>query len=237
MSGPLQSTLRNNLLSRLPDDDYASLSDHLKPCDLAQAEVLAEPDEALPFVTFPETGVVSIVVLGPDGQSAEAGIVGREGYVAPFVMLGTDRSPNRIEVQVPGRGFRLETARFVELAWQREALRTAMLRYAQALAVQTSFTAMSNASQPVDERLARWILMCHDRCDSDDIALTHRIMAVMLSVRRASVTVALQTLEGTGVVRSERGYVTVTARARLEEFADGSYGPAEAEYARLLGHL
>ena len=114
-------------------------------------------------------------------------------------------------MQVAGHGHRIDTARFVDMVGQREGLRTIALRFAQALAIQTSYTAMTNASRPVDERLARWLLMCHDRSDSVEIALTHRFMAVMLCVRRASVTVALQTLESSGLIHAERGYVTVTS--------------------------
>ena len=231
----LQSDIQNGVLSRLSRDDFSALAENLQPCDLVRGEVLVQPNEVPRYVFFPEAGVVSVVAISPEGESAEAGIIGREGYAVPFVVLGTDRSPNRIEVQVAGHGHRIDTARFVDMVGQREGLRTIALRFAQALAIQTSYTAMTNASRPVDERLARWILMCHDRSDSVEIALTHRFMAVMLCVRRASVTGALQTLESSGLIHAERGYVTVTSRSRLEEFAADAYGQAEAEYVRLMG--
>ena len=231
----LQSDLRNGVLSRLYPDDFAAIADHLVPCDLTRGDALAQPNEALRHVLFPETGVISIVVISPEGQNAEGGIIGREGYVAPFVVLGTDRSPHKIEVQVAGHAHRIDTARFVETVWQRQGLRQLAFRFVQAFAIQVSYTVMSNASQPVDERLARWLLMCHDRCESAEIALTHRYMSIMLCVRRASVTVALQTLESNGLIHAERGYVTVTSRPRLEEFAADAYGQAEAEYERLMG--
>lgn len=230
----LQSDLRNGVLSRLSAEDFVALAGHLQPHDLVRGDVLAYPDQALDHVVFPETGVVSVVVISSEGQHAEGGVIGREGYAAPLLVLGTDRSPNRIEVQVAGYGHRVEADRFMEAVQQRAGLRTLALRFAQAMAIQTSFTAMSNASQSVDERLARWILMCHDRCDSDEIALTHRFMSVMLCVRRASVTVALQSLEANGLIRAERGYVTVTARSRLEDYASDAYGQAEAECLRLM---
>lgn len=230
----LQSNLSNSFLSSLSCDDFSAIKDHLEPCHLPLGNVLAQPNEAIRCVTFPESGVISIVVVSPAGQNAEGGIIGREGYIAPFVVLGTDRSPNKIEVQVAGHGHRIDITRFVEMVREREGLRVAALRFAQALAIQASYTVMSNALQSVDKRLARWLLMCHDRCDSAEIALTHRFMAVMLCVRRASVTVALQTLESNGLIRAERGYVTITSRSRLEGFAADAYGQAEAEYARLM---
>lgn len=112
-----------------------------------------------------------------------------------------------------------------------------MARFAQALSVQVSFTALSNAVHSIDERLARWILLCDDRIASGELAMTHEYMAVMLAVRRPSVTTAIHVLEGNGLIRAERGLITVRNRAMLEEFAGDAYGTAEREYERLLGPL
>ena len=116
-------------------------------------------------------------------------------------------------------------------------LRTTLLRYAQALSVQVSFTALSNAVHQIDERLARWILVCDDRIASGELALTHQYLSVMLAVRRPSVTTALHVLEGNGLIRAARGLITIRDRAGLEDFAGDAYGKAEREYERLLGPL
>ena len=109
------------------------------------------------------------------------------------------------------------------------------MRFVQALNVQAASTAAANAHFDLPERLARWLLMCHDRVSSDQLELTHEFMAMMLAVRRSSVTVTLHTLEGTRAIRGTRGSVTVLDRARLEEIAGSSYGEPEDEYRRLLG--
>lgn len=103
--------------------------------------------------------------------------------------------------------------------------------------MQTSYTALSNAVHPVDERLARWLLMCHDRVDGDELALTHEFLSLMLAVRRPSVTTALHVLEGNRFITAERGYITIRDRRRLEEFAGDAYGRPEAEYKRLIGPM
>ena len=118
-----------------------------------------------------------------------------------------------------------------------QALHEMLLRFAYVTTVQASFTLLSNAVHQVDERLARWLLMCHDRLESDDIRLTHEFMSLMLAVRRPSVTNALHTLEGNGFIELTRGYVFIRNRRALEEFAGDAYGKPEAEYNRLLGSL
>ena len=116
-------------------------------------------------------------------------------------------------------------------------LRNLLLRYAQAFSVQTSFTALSNAVHPIEERLARWLLMCHDRVEGNEVPLTHEFLSLMLAVRRPTVTTALHVLEGNRFITAERGLITIRDRPRLEEFAGNSYGRAETEYERLIGRI
>lgn len=151
--------------------------------------------------------------------------------------MGVDRTPYRCIVQVPGAGYRVPVQALEATMDALPALRETFLRFAHVLAMQTSYTALSNAVHPVDERLARWLLMCHDRSDGDAIPLTHEFMSVMLAVRRPSVTTSLHVLEGNRFIRSERGMVMIVDRRGLEEFAGDAYGAPEAEYARLIGPL
>jgi CRP-like cAMP-binding protein len=109
-----------------------------------------------------------------------------------------------------------------------------LLRYAHALNVQTSATAFANANHTLEMRLARWLLMCHDRIDGYDIEITHDFLAMMLGVRRPGVTTTLHVLEGNQLIRATRGMVTIRDRKRLEELADDAYGLPEREYARLM---
>ena len=116
-------------------------------------------------------------------------------------------------------------------------MRRLISRYAQTLFVQTAYTALSNATHRVDERLARWILMVHDRTVGNRLLLTHDFLAAVLNVRRPSVTTALHILEGRRFITAERGQVTIRDRAALEAFAGDAYGVPEREFARLIGSM
>jgi CRP-like cAMP-binding protein len=232
-----QSHLQNRLLSRLSGDDFALLAAELNPFDCPRAMLISAPGEQIPYLLFPETGAVSIVVTTPEGQIVEAGLVGREGFVNASILLGTDRTPYRVEVQIAGWGHRIDVPNFLEAVTNSETLRLTFMRFAHTLNVQTAYTAASNALHPIEVRLARWLLMCHDRSAGNELYLTHKFMAVMLAVRRASVTIALHILEGKKLIRGERGHVVVVNRAALESFVGDAYGGSEAEYRRLLGPL
>jgi CRP-like cAMP-binding protein len=230
---PQQSSVRNGLLAALAPDDFGALQPWLEPMDLKLRDTLVEPHKPIEHVYFMERGITSIINNSRDGK-VEIGIIGREGMVGVPILLGTDRTPHEFFVQIEGSGLRMEARRLAELADQSVTLRRALLRFAQAISVQTSQTAFGNASNSVESRLARWLLMCHDRIDGDDIPLTHEFIAMMLGVRRAGVTVTTHILEGNGLIRARRGTITVLDRERLEELADDAYGVPEAEYKRLM---
>jgi CRP-like cAMP-binding protein len=217
--------------------DFALLASELKPVNLPKGFVLTEANQVVEKVYFPETSIGSVVATSPDGLECEAGLIGREGLLPFSVLLGSDASPHRIIIQVPNGGHSIGRLRFLDAFQASVTLRSLCLCFVQVMAVQCAFTALSNAVHPVDERLARWLLMCHDRTPSDDIPLTHEFMSLMLAVRRPSVTTSLHVLEGNGFIRSERGHITILNRKALEEFAGDAYGRPEAEYRRLIGPI
>jgi CRP-like cAMP-binding protein len=233
MPAPHQSFIRNQLLAAMPREDFAALQPRLEPVQLELRQVLIEPDQPIEHVCFPESGYSSIVTNG-GGSRIELGLIGREGMVGVPVALGVRRTPFEFFMQHAGHGLRMATPHLEEAIDERPSLHRFLLRYAQALNVQTSGTAFANANHTLEMRLARWLLMCHDRVDGDDIAITHEFMSMMLGVRRAGVTTALHILEGNQLIRSTRGVVTIRDRAKLEELADDAYGLPEAEYARLM---
>lgn len=237
MPGLIQANCRNRLLVLMSAQDFALLDPDLHAVELPKGLVLTEPDQVIEHIFFPEDSISSVIATSPEGLECEAGIVGMDGLVPLPVVMGSDRSPHRVIIQVPDGGFRIDRGAFVQALDASASMRGLMLRYAQVMNVQMAFTALSNAVHPIDERLARWLLMCHDRQPSDDIPLTHEFMAVMLAVRRPSVTTALHVLEGNGFIQSERGYVTIRNRKALEEFAGDAYGKPEAEYRRLIGSM
>ncbi len=233
MPAPQQQSIRNQLLAALPSEDFAALQVHLEPVEFELRRVLIEPNQPIEHVYFPEQGYTSVCTT--DGNSKiEIGIIGREGIVGVPVALGVRTIPFECFVQHAGAGLRMRAHRLEEVIDERPSLHRRLLRYSQTLNVQTSGTAFANAEHTVEARLARWLLMCHDRLDGDDIQITHDFLAMMLGVRRAGVTTATHILEGNGLIRAKRGVITILDRERLEELADSAYGLPEAEYARLM---
>ena len=233
MSAPQQSSVRNQLLAALPPEDFAAIQAHLEPVELELRRVLIEPNQPIEHVYFMEVGYTSIVT-NTDGSKIEIGIIGREGMVGIPVALGVRTTPFECFVQHAGKGLRMATHHLEEVIDERPSLHRRLLRYAQAINVQTSGTAFANAEHTVESRLARWLLMCHDRVDGDDILITHEFLSMMLGVRRAGVTTATHVLEGNGLIRAKRGVITILDREKLEGLADNAYGLPEAEYARLM---
>ncbi|WP_127753265.1 Crp/Fnr family transcriptional regulator [Devosia sp. 1566] len=231
MSRLNQSNTSNHLLALLAADDFARLSPHLEPVDLPVRFGIAQADQAIDFVYFPSSGIGSVVVSS-EGHQAEIGLFGRDGFSPLEAVLGSDHKNHEVFMQNPGAGHRIKQQDLLAAIAERPAIQLPLLRYVQALRVQTAFTALSNAVHQIDERLARWLLMCHDRSDSYEMALTHDIMATTLAVRRPSVTTALHVLEGNGFICAERGYVTIRRREAMEEFASAAYGLPEKEYRR-----
>jgi CRP-like cAMP-binding protein len=226
----------NLLLRALSDQDYALLAPNLRRTQLRVRQNLVERNQPIEQVYFFDNGVGSIVSDDEGGDAVEVGLFGRDGMSGTAVLLGSDRTPLTTFIQVgdPSANM-IGTDDLLAACRASASLHTTLLRYVQTLAVQAAMTAAANAHYALPERLARWLLMCHDRADGERIELTHEFMSIMLAVRRSGVTVTLHTLEGTGAIRNDRGVVTILDRARLEEIAGPSYGAPEAEYRRLFG--
>ena len=238
MSRPDQPYSVNTLLRALAQNDLDLLKPHLTRVELARGQVVVTPNQAIEQVYFPEGGVVSIVSVMAHSGRVEAGIFGREGVSATCLLLGTDRSPHESFVQVGGStALRIDADRYLAAVQQSEGLRNTLLRYVQTVLVQTAQSMATNATQRVEARLARWLLMCHDRIDGDEIALTHEFMGMMIAAERSGVTVTLHILEGAGMIRSKRGRVIIVDRDKLEDLAGDSYGVPEAEYRHLIGPI
>ncbi|MCJ2127601.1 Crp/Fnr family transcriptional regulator [Methylobacterium sp. E-045] len=229
-----QSDVRNRLLKAMTSDDFALVQPHLQLVDLPIKYALIEPDIPVPHLYFLESGISSATMKGAEGH-VEVGLAGWEGLSGAVpVLLGNDRIPHDNFMQVAGHGLRIGTEALCAAVEESPSLRTLLLRYVQTEFVQARQTAYVNATYTTELRLARWLLMCHDRVDGDDLPVKHEFLAVMLGVQRTGVTLALQVLEGAGRIRGRRGRITVTNRELLEQLAGDSYGAAEAEYARLI---
>ena len=230
-----QPMARNNLLQTMLVGDYALLAPHLSRIALPVRFQLHRAHDKITKVYFPEDGIVSIVAISLDGKPCEVGLFGHEGMSETATVLGTDHSPHDAYVQATGvSSLILDSARLDEAMARSPTLRLHLLKYVQAMLVQLS-SSIAAASQTTEQRLARWLLMCHDRVSGDTIRLTHEFVGMMLGVRRAGVTDAMITLGIEHLIIGKRGEIIITDRAGLETLAAGSYGLAEAEYERLLG--
>lgn len=227
-----QTGIQNRLLSALPPADFSLLRPALEEIPLRLRDVLVGPGDLIDRVYFPESGLISIV--SPGEVETEVGIVGREGLAGIAVLLGVDRAPLKLTVQSSGSGFAMPVGAFRDVVAKSATVRNMLLRYTHVFMMQAASTCYANAHFTVEQRLARWLLMTHDRLDGDDVDVTHEFLAMMLCVRRPGVTVATHVLEGNHAIRARRGRITILDREKLADLARDGYGFAEAEYERLI---
>ena len=236
MADITQSSVRNQLLAKLSSEDFAYLAPHLGRADLPLRTTVHGAGEAITAVFFPERGYASMLAALDDGDSAEVGMIGREGMIGLPLIFGTDRSLVEAMVQAGGTAIRLAASTFQHAIEERPTLRAAMLRYAMAFNAQVTMTAACNGRHLVEQRLARWLLMAHDRTDGGQFAMTHEFLSMMLGVRRAGVTVAAGALQRAGFIRYDQGRIQITDRAGLEAGACECHFIVRREFERLIGY-
>lgn len=217
--------MANLILSRISRDDLALLQPCLEPVDLPLRKVLAQANRPIKAVYFPESGFASVVVN--TGKPIEVGLIGREGMTGLPVVFGGDRNDNETYMQAAGQGRCMRANGLRNAIEKSRTLHNALLRYALAFLNQTTRTAVANGRSKIEERLARWLLMAQDRLGSPELPLTHEFLAMMLSVRRPGVTVAVQHLEREGVIAKRRGRIVICNREKLEKLSNGTYVPAD----------
>jgi CRP-like cAMP-binding protein len=235
MSTPVESPIQNKILFALPAEEYERLREHLTPVSLELGATLYAQDERIKYVYFVNTGVVSHVNNMEDGGSVEVGLVGSEGIIGLPVALGDDVSPNHAIVQIADGAMRMDVGAFRKELARGGRLQSLLLLFALALNKQVAQTAACNRSHHVGDRLARWLLMCQDRVEGDELHLTQEFIAQMLGTRRSGVSEAAILLQAAGLIRYSRGHITILDRERLKEFACECYEVVRAEFERLLG--
>ncbi|WP_245410789.1 Crp/Fnr family transcriptional regulator [Rhizobium sp. JAB6] len=228
---------RNLLLSRMDTISRSMIVSALEPVELPVKYMLSSFERKTEFCYFLSSGIASVVARSPRNKTSEVGIIGREGMVPASLILHSGPAAFDIFMQVSGHGQRIRVELLEEVLRTTPTLRELIGKYVQTFLIQSAYTSLANANHSAQERLARWILMCHDRVDGDCIPLTHEFLATMLAVRRPTVTDAFHALEGRRLIRSERGLITVRDRAGLEAFARDCYGRAENEYRNLIGEF
>ncbi|HEX8176458.1 MAG TPA: Crp/Fnr family transcriptional regulator [Pyrinomonadaceae bacterium] len=206
----------NRLLAALPKTEYQRLLPQLETFPLAFGDVLYEAGDTINYVYFPEDGIISLLSIVESRKVLEVGIVGNEGVAGVAAILGVRVSLNRGLVQSAGTALRMK-ATVLQREFKRDgALQKSLHRYLHALLTQISQSAVCNRFHTVDARLARWLLMTHDRVNSDEFRLTQEFLSHMLGVRREGVSKAAGALQKQGFINYSRGYITVLDRRGLE---------------------
>jgi CRP-like cAMP-binding protein len=230
-----KSSITNRILSRLTPRDYDLVAPHLRILELPLRKRLEIPGRLIEHVYFPESGFASVVANGTGVERVEVGLIGREGMTGLAVVLGANQTPNETFIQNAGAGLMMPAAELRQFMNDNASIRDLLLIYAHTFLVQATQTAKTNARSKIEERLARWLLMAHDRLDTDDLVITHEFLSMMLGVRRSGVTIALNLLERSALVSTDRGVISILDRGGLKQAANGAYGVSEAEFNRLFG--
>jgi CRP-like cAMP-binding protein len=226
---------RNRLLAALSPTDRALLQPHLRFLAVAVRHEMERPNRRIDTVYFMEAGIASVVAVQADDTQVEVGLIGSEGMTGSAVVLGGDQSPHSTYIQVAGEAQLIKADELRKAMRASDSLKSLLLKYVQVFMVQTTHTAISNARSHIDRRLARWILMAHDRTGDKTLPLTHEFLSLMLSVRRPGVTEALQSLRQQQLIENGRNKIIVLNRNGIEKLAGPSYGVPEKEYRRLIG--
>jgi CRP-like cAMP-binding protein len=233
---PERATFQNEILAALPPKDIEHLRPQLSRVSLVSGQVLHERDSLIEDVFFMEEGIASLTADTMDYGAVEVGLTGREGLVGPLVLLNPEAlAIHRAFVQVPGAAFRMRAAVLRQAVEQSPALRDCCLRYIHWMVVQASQAAACNARHEVAKRLARWLLLTHDRVDGNDLPVTQEFLSLMLGVRRSGVSIAANTLQAGGLIEQARGRIRVLDRAGLEAASCKCYGIVQRSRELILG--
>ncbi len=230
-----QSSVRNSLLAALSLEDWAQLEPHLEAVELPFDQTIYAMGGPVDAVFFVETGMVSQIVTLEGGEQVEAGIAGPEGLVGLALIYGDSHALTDSRVQLEGTALKISAAAFRAEMDRSATFRARLLHYALAFHAQVTLTAACNARHAIESRLARWLLIAHDRAGADAFTMTHEFMSLMLGVRRPGVTIAAGMLQKAGLIHYARGRMTITDRPGLEVASCECYHTVRHEFARLLG--
>lgn len=226
---------KNHLLSALSAEDFAGIKSKLEPVSCKLGEVLYESGDRMEYVYFPTSAIVSMLYIMKNGAAAEIGIVGNDGLIGNALFMGGDTTTSRAIIQSAGGVVRMKAKDVKEEFAKAGIFQQLLLRYTQALMTQISQTAVCNRLHPVEQQFCRWLLLSHDRLDSDRLVMTHDLISNMLGVRREGITLAAQKLAKQKLIKNVRGTIIIVNRQGLEEAACECYQVVNDEYNRLLG--
>ncbi len=233
-SASTQSRLSTNnlILNALPEEDFKRLLPDLESVKLKLGQVLYRTEDLISHVYFPDNSMVSVIAMTAEGQCAEVGVIGREGIIGMDALLGADSTLNENIVQHADGALRININAIKTEFKRTGALHDLLLRFTHLLMIQISQTALCNRLHSLEERLARWLLLCRDRTGTDELQLTQEFLAAMLGANRATVTLSAIALQSTGYIKYRRGHITITDHEGLKDFSCDCYQTVKREYDR-----
>jgi CRP-like cAMP-binding protein len=227
--------MKNRLLAALPPEVLSRLLPHLRTVPLTVRNIIMEPNAEIQAAYFVESGWVSLVMLLEDGAQAEVGIVGREGMVGLPLLTGVNTAFVEAYAQADGTALSMDATSFRRTIEREPEFTRLLFRYLEVMVAQITQTAACNGRHGLEQRLARWLLMAHDRAEGENLQITQEFLSMMLCVYRPTVSVAARSLQRAGIIRLGRGRITVLDREGLEASACDCYGMVKRRAARLLG--
>lgn len=223
----------SRMLDLLPMDDYRRLAPHLSEVALPLSTVLFRPEDEIDYVYFPTSSIVSLLTELEDGSGLEVGLVGKEGFVGVSAILGGTET-KVATCQAAGSALKIRVEAVREEFKRGGAFQVMVLRYLHALMSQISQSAVCSVRHHLPGRLARWLLMYHDRLDRDEFELTHEFMAAMLGVRRSGISETAKVLQEKDLISYGRGKIKIIDRKGLEDFTCECYGVVKIKYDDLI---
>jgi CRP-like cAMP-binding protein len=226
---------KNILLNTMSVADLELLTPHFTRINMLRDDILVHANVPIEHVHFLDQGVASIVAAIGTDRPTEVGIFGWEGVSATCLLLGSESSPHQTFIQVgSGTALRIDTEPYLKAVSTSSTLRATLLRFVQTMLVQSAYSTATNAHHRIEARLARWLLMCHDRVDGEELLITHEFLGMMIAAERSGVTISLHILEGAGMIKARRGRIIILDREKLAELAGDIYGIPEDQYRRLI---
>ena len=225
---------KNRILAALPEAELALIATEITPVDTYLGQTLHRAGDAIQRVYFPEVGIISAMAVMADGSVLEIGMIGAEGMVGASVALGATTSSSEMICQTDGAAYCLPVQTLTRAMERAPHLERLLLKFVHAFGVQVAQIAACNVHHELSQRLARWLLAAHDRSGVVELALTHELLAVMLGVRRSTISVAAAALQKAGVIRYQHGRMTILDRAGLEAAACECYAVVAGEYRNFL---
>ncbi len=237
MKNLTQTAAQNHILNSLGGDELERMLPDMELVTISKGEVLYNPDEKITHVYFPVKGMISVTSLTAEGQQVEIGTIGREGMAGLNVCMEADRTPHESMAQIAGAALKMKASALKDEFNKGGTVQKSLLRFMHAYLLLVSQTAVCNRLHPVDRRLARWLLMCRDRVQSNLLSVTQEFLAAMLGSNRPTVTGAALALKNEGFIKYTRGKVEILEANGLENYTCECYQIVKAEYDRLPKYI